>query len=208
MVVSLTNLLSAGRVAFVLTEVQEGIVGDLAPWPELAAAAGRVSLVANAARLAQAARAHGAPVVHCTAETLPGRFGGNTNARLFGNARKRIGAVSLDPRYELPSPEVWKDGDILLPRYHGISPMTGTPLDSVLRNQGITTIILAGVSLSFAIVNLTFDAVNRAYQVILPRDAVAGFPEDYAQAVMANTLAMLATIATTDQILAGWAPTA
>jgi nicotinamidase-related amidase len=105
-----------------------------------------------------------------------------------------------------PSPPVWRDGDILLPRYHGLSPMTGTPLDSLLRNQGIRTVILAGVSISFAILNLTFDAVNRAYQVILPRDAIAGFPEDYAQTVIDNTLSMLATIVLTDDILEAWTP--
>ena len=206
MAIDLKTLLARGNVAFVLCEVQGGIIGDLAPWPELASAAAKVDLVRNAARLAEAARAHGAPVLHCTAEKLPGGFGGNANARLFGNARKRTGVASRDPRYERPCPPVWREGDILLPRYHGLSPMTGTPLDSVLRNQGVDTVILGGVSVSFAILNLTFDAVNRAYQVILPRDAVAGFPEDYAQAVIANTLAMLATIATTDDILAAWSP--
>jgi isochorismate hydrolase len=46
--------------------------------------------------------------------------------------------------------------------------------------------------------------VNRAYQVILPADAVAGFPEEYCQEVMKNTLSMLATIAPTDEILKAW----
>jgi biuret amidohydrolase len=204
MAFSLSGLLRAGRAAFVMSEVQEGIIGDLAPWPELAAAANRIGLVGNAARIAEAARACGAPVVHCTAEYLPGRFGANGNARLFGNARKRTGGLDHDPRYERPPPQVWREGDILLPRYHGVSPMTGSPLDSVLRNHGVTTVILSGVSLSFAILNLTFDAVNRAYQVILPSDAVAGHPEDYARQVMTNTLSMLGTIATTDEILEAW----
>jgi nicotinamidase-related amidase len=187
-----------------MTEVQEGIIGDRAPWPDLAAAANKIGLVGNAARIAEAARACGAPVVHCTAEYLAGRFGANVNARLFGNARKRTSGAEHDPRYERPVPQTWREGDILLPRYHGVSPMTGSPLDSVLRNHGVTTLILSGVSLSFAMLNLTFDAVNRAYQVILPSDAVAGFPEDYARQVMANTLSMLGTVATTNEILEAW----
>lgn len=204
MAFSVKSLLRPGRVAFVMTEVQEGIIGDRAPWPDLAAAANKIGLVGNAARIAEAARACGAPVVHCTAEYLPGRFGANNNARLFGNARKRTGGAQHDPRYERPPPEVWREGDILLPRYHGVSPMTGSPLDSVLRNHGVTTVILSGVSLSFAMLNLTFDAVNRAYQVILPSDAAAGFPEDYARQVMTNTLSMLATIISTDELLEAW----
>jgi len=206
MAVTLEGLLAQGNVAFVMTEVQEGIIGDLAPWPDLAAAARKVGLVENAARLAQAAREYGSPVIHCTAETLPGHFGTNTNSRLFGNARKRADARAQDPRYVEPPAAVWRDGDILLPRFHGTSAMTGGPLDSVLRNEAITTLVVSGVSLCFGLLNLTFDAANRAYQVILARDAAAGFPEPYANEVVANTLSMLATVASTDAILSAWTP--
>jgi nicotinamidase-related amidase len=203
MAISLETLLPPGRVAFVMCEVQPGVIGEAAPWPALSEAAARVGLIPNAARIAQAARDRGAPVIHCTAEGLPGRFGANTNARLFANARKR-GATLPVRGSDKPVPEVWRDGDILLPRFHGTSPMTGGPLDSVLRNQGITTLVLSGVSLCFALLNTTFDAVNRSYQVIIPRDAAAGFPEVYAEQVLTNTLSMLATITTTDELLAAW----
>ena len=49
------------------------------------------------------------------------------------------------------------------------------------------------------------DAVNRGYQFVLPRDAVAGVPREYAQAVIDNTLALLATVTTTDAITQAWA---
>jgi nicotinamidase-related amidase len=203
MAIALDSLLQPGRVAFVLCEVQEGVIGDGAPWPALTEAAKKVNLIGNAARIAEAARARGAPVIHCTADGLPGRFGSNTNTRLSGNARKRR-AGDVDPSLMKPVPAVWKDGDVLLPRYHGTSCMTGSPLDSLLRNYGATTLIISGVSLSFAMLNLTFDAANRSYQVILPRDAAAGFPEEYAEQVLANTLSMLANVTTTDELLAAW----
>jgi nicotinamidase-related amidase len=201
MAVSLDNLLQQGRAAFVLCEVQDSVVGASAPWPQLVEAVQRIDLIGNAAKIANAMRRRGEPVIHCTAENLPGAFGANGNARLFANARKQ-GGLGKNPAGNRPSPAVWSDQDILLPRYHGLSPMTGTALDSLLRNEGKTTLILAGVSVSFAITNLTMDAVNRGYQVILPRDAVAGFPEDYAALVMKNTLSMLATIVTTEDVLA------
>jgi nicotinamidase-related amidase len=201
--ISLESLLTPGHVAFVLCEVQENVIGETGPWPPLVEAAKAVDLAGNAARIAEAARARGAPVVHCTANGLPGRFGSSRNARLFGNARKRT--TDGPPRgSDKPLASVWRDGDIVLPRFHGVSPMTGTPLDSVLRNEGVTTLVLSGVSLCFAVLNLTMDAVNRSYQVIIPRDAAAGFPQDYAQQVLANTLSMLATVTTTDELLAAW----
>lgn len=82
--------------------------------------------------------------------------------------------------------------------------MTGTDLDSVLRNLGITTIVGVGVSVNVAITNLVMDAVNRSYQVVLPRDAIAGYPREYADAVIDNTLALLATVTTTEDVLAAW----
>lgn len=42
------------------------------------------------------------------------------------------------------------------------------------------------------------------YRVVLPRDAVAGFPADYGAAVIANSLSLLATVTTTDDLIATW----
>jgi nicotinamidase-related amidase len=52
--------------------------------------------------------------------------------------------------------------------------------------------------------NFVMDAVNAGYQFVLPRDAVAGVPKDYADAVIDNTLSLLATVTTTDDVLAAW----
>jgi nicotinamidase-related amidase len=82
--------------------------------------------------------------------------------------------------------------------------MYGTDLDPVLRNLGVSTVVVVGVSLNIAIPNLVMDAVNAAYHVVLPRDAVAGIPTEYGEAIIDNTLSMLATITTTDELLRAW----
>jgi nicotinamidase-related amidase len=61
-----------------------------------------------------------------------------------------------------------------------------------------------GVSLNVAIVNLAFDAVNLGYQVVIPRDAVAGTPVEYGDAVLEHTLPMVATVTDVDSIVAAW----
>ena len=144
-------------------------------------------------------------MIHCTAETLRGAggaaFGANHNARLFGGVATAGAPKSTS---SAPIPEVGPEpGDLILPRYHGLSPLTGTQLDSVLRNEGITTIVVVGVSLNVAIPNLVFDAVNRAYQVVVVRDAVAGVPETYGPQILDNTLALVSTLATTDALRRG-----
>jgi biuret amidohydrolase len=195
------KLLQANRVALLLSEVQRNVIGDMAQLVAMAEAAKEVGVIGACARLAEAARGHGVPVIHCLANTAPGRFGNNVNARLFQGMSRNVAAAAHDPSGDTPCPEVWRAGDILSIRDHGLNPMADSALDRRLRNRGITTVIIAGVSLNVAIVNLTMDAVNNSYQVIVARDAVAGVPVDYAIPVMKNTLGYLAALATTDEII-------
>jgi nicotinamidase-related amidase len=203
--IHLAELVAPTHTALVLQEVQNGVVGEHSVLPALANEVKRVGLIENCARLARAARAAGVPVLHCTAETRVDRRGANKNARLFGAVRKS--SVSLAPGSDAVQPPAAigvDPGDIMLPRYHGVGPMTGTQLDSILRNLGATTIVGVGVSINVGMTNLAFDAVNRGYQIVMPRDAIAGVPADYADAVIENTLSMVATITTTDDVITAW----
>jgi nicotinamidase-related amidase len=199
-------LVAPEHTALVLQEVQNGVVGEPSVLPELAAAAARVGLIPNCAALASAARAHGIRVFHCTAETRDDLAGANRNARLFAGVRKS--PLPLSPgsaAVQVPVEIGVAPDDIVLPRHHGLGPMTGTQLDSMLRNLGVTTIVGVGVSVNIGMTNFAFDAVNRGYQFVMPTDAVAGVPDDYAAAVVANTLALVATLTTTDEVLTAWA---
>lgn len=205
MPVDIDALVDPRRSALVLQEVQNGVVGTPSALPALAEAAAAVDLIGNCARLARAARACGVPVFHCTAETRDDGRGANHNARLFFGVKKS--AVRLAPGSDavgVPSEIGVAPEDIVLARYHGIGPMSGTQLDPMLRNLGVTTIVGAGVSVNVGMTNLAFDAVNLGYQVVLPRDAVAGVPAGYARAVLDNTLALVATLTTTAEIVRSW----
>lgn len=201
---SLAELAAPGRTALLLQEVQNGVVGAESRFTELAASAAGSGMIPRAATLAAAARTAGIPVVHATAENLPGAFGWNRNARLFAAARKAGASNEPGTSSVRPVPEVYADGDIVLPRYHGLSPMADGQLDALLRNTGITTVVLAGVSLNVAIPNLAFDAVNRSYQVVIPADAVAGTPASYGEQVLKHTLALIATLTTTADLAGVW----
>jgi biuret amidohydrolase len=201
---TLAEMARADRTALVLQEVQNGVIGPLSPFPALADAAASVGVVHNAARLAAAARAAGIPVIHATAENLPDGFGANRNARLFAAARKAGAANRQGTPSVRPVDEVFAPGDLVLPRYHGLSPMADGQLDALLRNSGITSIVVAGVSLNVAVTNLVFDAVNRSYRVIVPTDAVAGTPVEYGEQVLRNCLSLIAAMTVTDDIVTMW----
>jgi nicotinamidase-related amidase len=200
----LATLVDPAHTVLVLQECQKGVIGELSALPEMAAAA-RVSMIPNVARLAEAARAAGVRVIHATAAHQPDMWGANTNARLFRGVRKSPvklvqGVVAVEPLDEIGV----EGDDIVLPRQHGLSPFEGTELDSLLRNERISTIVLVGVSVNVAILNVAFDAVNRAYEVVIPRDAVAGTPPEYVEQVFEHTLGYVATLTTTDDVVAAW----
>lgn len=162
-------------------------------------------MIPNAARLAAAARDAGVPVVHCVAARRADGKGSNVNARLFMGMLKT--PVPLLPGSDAVRviPEIGvADGDVVLTRLHGLGPMGGTDLDPVLRNLGVTTVVGIGVSVNIGMMDFAFDAVNAGYQMVMPRDAVAGVPADYANAVLDNTLSLVATLPSTDDVLEAW----
>ncbi len=189
--------------AVITQELQGAVVGPDAGLALLAEEAQRVALP-NIARLLPAARAAGHHVVHCLVQRRPDGLGSNHNARLFAAGKRSVditpgsAGATLLPEFG-PEP-----ADLVLSRWHGVGPMGGTELDAILRNLGVTTIVTVGVSLNIAIPNLVMDAVNAGYRVVLPRDAVAGFPAEYGAAVIDNSLSLLATVTTTDDLIATW----
>ncbi len=200
----LRQVIAPETTALVLQECQNGVVGELSALPALAEAA-KEGLIPNVAALAATARSAGVRVIHCTAQHRADGWGGNRNARLFRAMPKMPVQLHVGTPAVKVVPEIGvADADIVLPRHHGLSPFEGTELDSMLRNEGIRSIVAVGVSVNVAIINLTFDAVNAGYVVVIPRDAVAGTPPDYVDAVFEHTLSIVATITTANDVVNAW----
>lgn len=203
MKVDLAELAAPGHTAVVTQELQGAVVGPDAGLPALAEEARREALP-NIVRLLPAARSAGIHIVHCLVQRRPDGLGSNHNARLFALGRTEVDIAPGTPGADLLPEFGPQPSDLTLRRWHGLGPMGGTDLDPVLRNLGVSTIVAVGVSLNVAIPNLVMDAVNAGYRVVLPRDAVAGIPTDYGNAVIDNTLSLLATVTTTDDLIAAW----
>ncbi|MCB0939839.1 MAG: cysteine hydrolase [Mycobacterium sp.] len=203
MKIPLAALAAPGHTAVVTQECQGAVVGPDAGLRLLADEARREA-IPNIARLLPAARTAGVHVVHCLVQRRPDGLGSNHNAKIFRIGSDDVAIAPGGPGAEL-LPELGPEPtDLVLRRWHGIGPMGGTDLDAVLRNLGVSTIVAVGVSVNVAITNLVMDAVNAGYNVVLPRDAVAGIPADYADAVIDNTLSLLATLTTTDDLIEAW----
>lgn len=203
MALDLAKLVAPAHTALVTQELQRGVMGDLSQLPELAKNAQLV--LPNMAQLVGAARDAGVTVIHCVAEQRADGRGGNTNARIFQYMAKTPVRLVQGSDAAAIVPEIAVHAsDIVLSRLHGLSPFQGTELDFVLRNLGVTTIVGVGVSVNVAIQNFAFDAVNSGYQMVIPRDGVAGFPREYVEAVFANTLGAVATLVESAALLGCW----
>src|SRR3954451_11137305 len=186
-------------------EMQRGVVGDLAKFPDLAEICERRGVLANAARATSAARAAGVRVLQCTAAFRADRAGSHTGNSPF------LKNLLRDPEHMLEGtcaievlPALYSPDDLESRRYHGFSPFTGTSLDQTLRALGVRTVVAVGVSLNLAIPGLCLEAVNLGYRVVVVADAVAGIPAEYGDAVMANTISLLAARTTADELVTTW----
>ncbi|MER6170173.1 isochorismatase family protein [Streptosporangium sp. NPDC001681] len=205
MAVDLGALAAPDRSAVLVMEMQRGVAGDLAKFPDLVEVCARRDVVTNAAAVLAAARAAGVPVIHCTAAFRADRAGSHTANSPF------ITALLKDPAHMLEGsgavevlPGLRDPGDLESRRHHGFSPFTGTSLDMTLRSLGVSTVVAMGFSLNLGIPGLALEAVNLGYRVAVVTDAVAGVPDDYAQAVLRHTVSLLAARVRAADIVEAW----
>ena len=201
----LKELSAPDRCAVLVMELQRGVVGDLASMPALAKIVQDAGVIATTARVLDAARAAGVRVIHCHAAFRRDRAGTPLNVPLVnGLLRNPDHMVVGEPTVE-SVPELGPDPrDLVSQRFHGMSPFAATELDAFLRAECASTVIATGVSLNVGIIGLTIEAVNHGYHVVIPRDCVVGYPVEYGEAVLANTLSRLAHFTTSGELVERW----
>lgn len=203
----LAALLDPARTAVVTMEIQRGVVGPAGPFPALAAVVADHGMVERVAHLCRAARGAGARVVHATMRTRPDGAGQSANtkvSRIVDRVKEETGTWPTEdgtPNVDVMPEVLDAEYDIEVSRMHGMTPFLGTSLDRVLRNLGVQTVVCTGVSVNIGVLGMVINASDLGYDVIVPRDGVCGVPVGYADAVIDNTLSMLATITTVEDVV-------
>ena len=191
---ALETLVRDHKTAILTMELQRGVVGDLSSIRGLADVVDAEGLPDRVGGLLATARKAKIPVVHCRAAFRRDRVGSYDNVPMVNRLLEdpdymEIGTPSVEVIHELgPEPE-----DLDSVRLHGMSPFHGTDLDPKLRSLGIETLVIVGVSLNVGIPGAVIEALNHGYHVVLPTDCVTGYPPEYAQAVLQNSLARITT---------------
>jgi nicotinamidase-related amidase len=188
------------RTALVLVDLQNDNVHADGAYASFGAAAHAEEqhLVEHVTALLAWARAAGLPVIHNHIVSFPGRNFGGANAPIF----RMIGPDSLKlgswGAQSLEGLEALADEPVLL--RNRMSCFNGTTLDVLLRNLGITTVIVAGVWTNMAVEHTVRDAADHGYRVILATDATSSLSAEWQTAALSYALTNIAELVETAAI--------
>jgi nicotinamidase-related amidase len=188
--------------ALLFVECQRGVIGDLSVLPALAEAAQPV--LAAMARLATGARSAGVQVVHLTYLPLADGRSASRRSPLMRATASTAAWRDSDAALEIVPDIGALPGDLVLPRHQGISPVHRTEVLTVLRNMGMDDIVVAGVSTNLAVPLVAVGAADENFAVTVVSDATVGTPPEHHASMLRHSLAFVARLVTTDELLAEW----
>jgi nicotinamidase-related amidase len=188
--------------ALLFVECQRGVIGDLSVLPALAEAA--QPALAAMGRLAAGARRVGVQIVHLTYLPLADGRSASQRAPLMRATSSTAAWQGSDAPLEIVPEIGLGPDDLVLPRHQGISPVHRTEVLSILRNMGIDNVVVAGVSTNLAVLLVAVGAADEDFGVTVATDATVGTPSEHHASMLRHSLAFVARLATTDELLADW----
>ena len=193
------------RTALVAVHVQNDIVGpDGAFAPFFRAEIDRVGTLATAARLLDAGRAAGVPVVYTRVAWRPDYSDLHANSPLLNIVVQQNCLVDGTPGAAITDELAPQDTDRVV-THQRIGGFHDSELDEVLRGLGVDTVAFLGVATNASLEGTARVASDLGYRVLIVSDACsAATPEAHAASL--ESLGLLAEITTTDDLIAAFAP--
>lgn len=155
-------------------------------------------LILHVRQLLEWARKESMPIIHNRIVFYPGRTFGGTNApifRMIGPESLRLGSWGADA---LEGLEALADEPVLI--RNRMSAFNGSGLDTLLRNTGVTTVVVAGVWTNMAVEHTVRDAADHGYRTILATDATSSINADWHKAALTYALTNIAEFQSTSEL--------
>lgn len=208
-----THRLVRGRTALLVIDMQRGF---LEPGAALEVPSGR-EIVPRIARLVEAFRSHGQPVVFTEfvyaesvpclrgdpfgPEHLPAAAGeptgfGRPSSNCLIGPHAPIGPDAADTIAELAP----RDEELVV-RGHAYDKFLGTPLDLALRSRDVRYLVITGIITDVCVNCTLLSAANRDYRVTAVTDGVATLWPEIQQACFDIWRRKFARLRTTDQVV-------
>ncbi|WLQ05764.1 cysteine hydrolase [Arthrobacter oryzae] len=192
--------LDLSRTALLLVDLQNDNVHPDGAFASFGAAdhAAEQGLVPHVRQLLEWARSQSMPVIHNRIVFYPGGEFGGSNApifRMIGPESLKLGTWGADA---LDGLEARADEPVLI--RNRMSSFNGTGLDMLLRNSGVTTVVVAGVWTNMAVEHTLRDAADHGYRPVLVTDAASSINADWHGAALTYALTNIAEFVTTDDV--------
>jgi gluconolactonase len=157
------------------------------------------NVVENVARLAQAARSAGVPIIHVHYVVDPGAPGLKQNAGLY-RAVKEANALVRDTWGAAAAEGVEpQEGDLIVQKMR-TSAFYNTRLMTLLQGFGTESVIVTGAWTHMSIEHTARYGADAGYRMIVARDGCSSINDEWHNAALSYALTAVAEIATCDQI--------
>jgi len=179
--------------------VHESNVGHRGLGGALAGAVAVRGVLPRAAHLLDVARGAGVPVFYVNVQNKPGFP--RPRARIYALAGKR-GPVLVEGTWGAETHEAVRPHaqDYVLARTCSMDGSYGTGLYAILRHLRREQLVILGVSTTLAVEGIVRASLNRGYEMVVVEDCCAGVPQEWHDWSIANTLPLMATIATASEV--------
>jgi nicotinamidase-related amidase len=176
------------KTALVVIDLQNAIVG-MNSVPHTAA-----KVVENSKKLAEAFRAHGAPVVFVRVDL-------NDFMKLPVDQPPNLGDKPLPASASEIAPSAgFQHGDILVTKRHW-GAFAGTDLEQQLKSRGIDTVVLTGISTNAGVESTARQGTGLGFAFVLVEDACSSQNAEHHRFAFENIFQRLTRVRTTDEVL-------
>jgi gluconolactonase len=194
--------LDAKRTALIIQDLQNDVMIEGGAFADSGAPehAKSQNVVPNVKRLAEAARAAGAPVIHIHYIVEPGAVGLKQNAPLFVGVKDSNGLVrgswGAAPAEGLePQP-----GDHVVEKMR-MNGFYNTRLDILLRGLGAETIVITGAWTNMSIEHTARHGADAGYSVVVVSDGTSTTSDEWQHAALNYAMNNVGRVADTDEVV-------
>ena len=159
------------------------------------------NVVANAARMAAAARAAGTAVIHVHYIVEPGAPGLKLNAPLFQGVKESGALVRGTWGAAAADGVAPQDGDYVVEKMR-MNGFHGTNLETILIGLGVDTIIISGAWTNFSVEHTARHGADAGYRAVVVTDGTSTINNEWQHAGLNFALENIAERVLTDEIIA------
>jgi gluconolactonase len=190
------------RTALIIQDMQNDVIIEGGAFAESGSPehAKDQNVVENSAKLADACRSKGVPVIHIHYIVEPGAPGLKLNAPLFqglkeANAMVR-GSWGAAPADGLEP----KEGDYVVEKMR-MSGWEGTKLEQLLVGLGVDTVIVTGAWTNMSIEHTSRTGADKGYNMIVPEDCCSTMNADWHNASINYALQNVSTVTNSGEVI-------